>query len=112
MYTVGLRTGGYDTADVDRFIEAGAKFYRSDRGGLITFHGPGQLVLYPIINLKDFNIGIRSYVHNLESIIIETCETYGIKAGTTENTGVWVQDRKIAAIGKTSYNHNILELHW
>ena len=99
VYTVGLRTEGYGTADVDHLLNAGADFIRTDRGGLITFHGPGQLVVYPIINLKDFKIGMRTYVQHLEKTVIQTCDKYGIRAGTTENTGVWVNDEKIAAIG-------------
>ncbi|CAO3630812.1 unnamed protein product [Cunninghamella echinulata] len=70
------------------------------RGGQVTFHGPGQLVAYPIIDIRDYKLNVRCYVSRLEKIIIDTCNELGIKANTTENTGVWVgQDHKIAALG-------------
>ena len=72
---------------------------RTNRGGLITFHGPGQLVAYPILNLRNFTPSMRRYIATLENTIINTCSRFGVNAGTTEHTGVWVGDRKIAAIG-------------
>ena len=53
----GIRDRGYTSKDEDNLRALGADFYRTNRGGLITFHGPGQLVAYPIINLKHFNLG-------------------------------------------------------
>ncbi|CAB1348477.1 unnamed protein product [Coregonus sp. 'balchen'] len=70
----------------------GAEFFRSNRGGLITFHGPGQLVCYPILNLGCFK-------KSLERTVINLCRKYGIKASTSPDTGVWVGDNKICAIG-------------
>ena len=52
----------------------------SDRGGQVTYHGPGQLVVYPIINLRDFGLGARKYVECLEDSVIDTLDVYGIKA--------------------------------
>jgi lipoate-protein ligase B len=69
------------------------------RGGQTTFHGPGQLVGYPILYLKDRNWTVREYVQRLENLMIATCRRYSIEATTTENTGVWVNDMKIGAIG-------------
>jgi lipoate-protein ligase B len=77
----------------------GADFVKTNRGGLITFHGPGQLVAYPIINLKNFKQGVRWYVCNIEKTVIDLCKKYDITAATTSDTGVWIGDRKICAIG-------------
>jgi lipoate-protein ligase B len=71
-----------------------------DRGGDITFHGPGQLVAYPVIGLEDRTRGVQAYVHALEEVIIRTLAGYGIQAGREEGlTGVWAGRDKIAAIG-------------
>ncbi|XP_014664460.1 PREDICTED: putative lipoyltransferase 2, mitochondrial [Priapulus caudatus] len=99
VYTIGIRQKGYTANDEERLKRLGAKFHCTDRGGLITFHGPGQLVAYPVINLKDFRLGLRNYVCNLEKTIINMCAGFGVEAITTCDTGVWVQDKKIAAIG-------------
>jgi lipoate-protein ligase B len=70
------------------------------RGGQTTFHGPGQLVAYPILDLRTHKLSPRCYVAMLEKSLIATCARYGIEAMTTENTGVWTsEDDKIAAIG-------------
>ncbi|KAF7727510.1 hypothetical protein EC973_007488 [Apophysomyces ossiformis] len=70
------------------------------RGGQVTFHGPGQLIAYPIIDIRDYKLNVRCYVSLLEKVVIDTCKHYGIDANTTENTGVWVgEDHKIAALG-------------
>ncbi|MBW6498403.1 MAG: lipoyl(octanoyl) transferase LipB [Bacteroidales bacterium] len=85
--------------------QKGAQFYRINRGGDITYHGPGQVVGYPIIRLDLFELGIRTYIFNLEEIIIRTLKTYGIEAGRLEGaSGVWLEAdqpsvRKICAIG-------------
>ncbi|CAO3684045.1 unnamed protein product [Umbelopsis ramanniana] len=73
---------------------------RRIKGGQITFHGPGQLVGYPILDIRDYQLNVRCYVSYLEKAVIETCRRYGVQAKTTENTGVWVDDNhKIAALG-------------
>jgi len=72
----------------------------TDRGGDITFHGPGQLVGYPILNLTRLGTGIGRYLRSLEEALIHTLGSYGVNAGRVEGyTGVWVSDEKIAAIG-------------
>ncbi|BAH07054.1 hypothetical protein CKR_2003 [Clostridium kluyveri NBRC 12016] len=72
----------------------------TSRGGNVTYHGPGQLVGYPILNLNNFQKDIHLYLRQLELILINTVREYGIKAGIKPKyTGVWVGDRKIAAIG-------------
>lgn len=99
VFTVGIRDKGYTVEDEERLRNLGAEFYRTNRGGLITFHGPGQLVAYPILNLKYFKKSIKWYVCQIESTIIRLCREFGIKGETSPNTGVWVNDKKICAIG-------------
>ncbi|ELU14124.1 hypothetical protein CAPTEDRAFT_224615 [Capitella teleta] len=99
VYTVGLRDKVYSTEEENSLKDLGADFVRTNRGGLITFHGPGQLVFYPIIYLKDFNIGMRQYVDQLEETVIQMCRHYGIEANRSPDTGVWVKGNKLAAIG-------------
>lgn len=80
--------------------EKGIKVLSVDRGGDITFHGPGQLVLYPIIDLKARGRDLHRYLRDLESVIISFLNTYGIIAEQLKDkTGVWVGNRKIASIG-------------
>ncbi|XP_033214774.1 putative lipoyltransferase 2, mitochondrial [Belonocnema kinseyi] len=99
VYTVGIRNKGYDQEDEKKLKNLGAEFYKTNRGGLITFHGPGQLVAYPIINLKDFQGGIKWYVCQIEKMIIRLCAEFGIQGKTSPDTGVWIDDKKICAIG-------------
>ncbi len=77
-----------------------------DRGGDITYHGPGQLVVYPIIDLEAFRMGIKKYISTLEDVVIDTLDTYGIKGEKDDKAmGVWIdaadraKARKICAIG-------------
>ena len=73
---------------------------QSDRGGNVTFHGPGQLVGYPILDLNNYKKSITWYMRELEKLIINTLNDYHIKAERKEGlTGVWVNDKKIAAFG-------------
>jgi len=85
-----------------------ASFYKTDRGGDITYHGPGQLVGYPILDLENFGMGLRQYIYNLEETVIRTLTLYDIVATRDPNaTGVWLDvgqpaARKICAIGVKS----------
>jgi len=86
-----------------------ATFYKIDRGGDITYHGPGQIVGYPIIDLNNFSLGIRDYIFNIEESIILTLKEYNINAERLKGaTGVWLdthdksKTRKICAIGVKS----------
>jgi lipoyl(octanoyl) transferase len=84
----------------DILARAGIEFYPTDRGGDVTYHGPGQLVGYPILDLREWKRDVSAYVRGLEQALIDTLADYGITAGRIPKlTGVWVGDRKIAAIG-------------
>ena len=79
---------------------AGIAFHPTDRGGDVTYHGPGQLVGYPILDLREWKRDVGAYVRAVEQTIIDTLADYGIAAGRIPKlTGVWVGERKIAAIG-------------
>ncbi|XP_017552230.1 putative lipoyltransferase 2, mitochondrial [Pygocentrus nattereri] len=99
VYTVGIRRAQYPAEEEQRLKDLGADFFRANRGGLITFHGPGQLVCYPILNLGCFKKSVRWYVCELERTVIEMCGKFRIKASTSPDTGVWVGNNKICAIG-------------
>ena len=98
VYTTGRRTCG------DRLLvppeTLGAPLLSVDRGGDITFHGPGQLVAYPVIGLGAQPRGVQRYVRGLEETVIRTLAAYGVAAGREEGlTGVWAGGEKVAAIG-------------
>jgi lipoyl(octanoyl) transferase len=101
VYTIGR---GGDEANLlatpQRLRQLGAEFVRVDRGGDITFHGPGQLVAYPIVELRD-PLDLRRYVRSLEEAIIATAAGFGVEAHREDGLiGVWVEgNRKLAAIG-------------
>ena len=103
IYTIGIRRKEYDDNEVKRLLSLNAQVEFTDRGGLITFHGPGQLVMYPILNLKHFKPSLKWYVSQLESVIIDLCKReYDLNAYRmcqSGYTGVWVSEKKIAAIG-------------
>ena len=94
-----------------RLQALGVSYYHINRGGDITYHGPGQLVCYPILNLEEFQLGLKEYVHLLEEAVIRVCASYGIEAGRLEKaTGVWLEGdtpraRKICAIGVRSSHY-------
>lgn len=99
VYTVGIRSSNYDMKLKKKLIDLGAEFFKTTRGGLITFHGPGQLIVYPVLNLKRFRPSVRWYVSELEKTVILVCKEFGISACTSPHTGVWVNNKKICAIG-------------
>ena len=79
---------------------AGIEFHHTDRGGDVTYHGPGQLVGYPIFDLREWKRDVVAYVRALEQALIDALEEFGIHGQRSEGaTGVWVDDAKIAAIG-------------
>jgi len=103
VITLGRR-GKYENIFVSKheLEEAGVKVYEVNRGGDVTYHGPGQLVGYPIIDLKNHERDIRRFVWNIEEVFIRLLlDEFGIKAHREEGTytGVWVDNKKITAIG-------------
>ncbi len=80
--------------------EKGISVFDIDRGGDITYHGPGQLVGYPIIDLNNWKKDAHYYLRELEQVLIDVLNDYGVMSGRKAGlTGVWIEDRKIAAIG-------------
>ena len=99
-YTMGrLASRSHILLDEQRFSELGVPLYEVDRGGQLTFHGPGQLVMYPILNLRD-RFGPLKYVRALEQVMIRCLSDHAV-VGTTATgmSGVWVGEEKIGAIG-------------
>ena len=87
-------------ATTERLKEKGVKVYKIERGGDVTFHGPGQLVGYPIIDLSRRGRDMHKYLRDLESVLIETLKVFGLEAGRKDNfTGAWYANSKLAAIG-------------
>jgi lipoyl(octanoyl) transferase len=87
-------------ASAEIMERAGISFFPTDRGGDVTYHGPGQLVAYPILDLREWKRDVGAFVRAVEQAIIDTLADYGIAAGRIPKlTGVWVDGRKIAAIG-------------
>lgn len=120
VYTIGLRDRRQYGGDAERLRNLGADYVETDRGGLITFHGPGQLVMYPVLDLAQFAgesgcrrdgragkvMGMRWYVHTLEQVVIDTLadRPLGVTAHRSPHTGVWTTDesgadRKVCAMG-------------
>jgi lipoyl(octanoyl) transferase len=101
VYTLGKSTDdNHLLASNEELKISGTDVFRIDRGGDITYHGPGQIVGYPIIDLNNYFLDIHRYLRSLEEVIIRTLAVFGILAGREKDmTGVWVNDEKIAAIG-------------
>jgi len=94
VYTLGKN------ANSSNVLNKACDIIQTDRGGDVTYHGPGQLVAYPIINLKMRKIGVKSYVEMVEKLISDTLIHYGLESHVpSKETGVWVKNRKIASIG-------------
>src|SRR5439155_7975748 len=86
-------------ASADTLKEMGVEVVESDRGGDITFHGPGQLVVYPIVRLNDHGLSVGGYVRKLEEVIIAALGDFGVESKKDEAIGVWVNGAKICALG-------------
>ncbi len=103
VYTLGKSGDEHNLLVNSDFLnKIGARYHRTDRGGDITYHGPGQLVGYPILDLQSLGMGLREYVEGLEEAVIRTLAQFGITAGRSAGaTGVWLRgpERKICAIG-------------
>ncbi|GBD87335.1 octanoyltransferase [bacterium BMS3Abin03] len=100
-YTLGKTADKKNLVGTDEYLKKNnVSVYNIDRGGDITYHGPGQVVGYPVINLNNWERDTHKYLRALEEVIIKTCEDYNLKTGRVPKfTGVWIDDRKIAAIG-------------
>jgi len=87
-------------ATPDRLTALGVAVVETDRGGQMTYHGPGQIVAYPLVNVTATGLTLHGFVQGLEQAVIDTLQEFGIDAGRVkEHTGVWVGDEKICAIG-------------
>ena len=113
VFTLG-KSGSKENLLIDEqmLAQRGTEFYIINRGGDITFHGPGQIVGYPILDLEQFNLGIKTYIWKLEEAVILLLKDYGITAGRLSGaTGVWIDPdspavpRKICAIGVKAGRH-------
>ena len=94
IYTLGKN------ANRDNILNNDCEIIQTDRGGDVTYHGPGQLVGYPIINLKRIGLGVKSYVNHIESLLIAVVHEHNIDAHTKKGKpGVWVDNKKIGSIG-------------
>ena len=107
VYTLGRRGQQSDILAPESVLaRLNVDTHFTDRGGETTYHGPGQLVGYPIINLRRWGGGVRDYVETLERTLIAALAEYGIHAHTEgKPTGVWVEDAKVAAIGVRVSRH-------
>ena len=105
VYTLGKSGHAENMLVTEEYLKSlGAEFYHIDRGGDITFHGPGQLVCYPIIDLDAVGLGVRKYIDALEQTVIDLAKEYGIEAHRSEGaSGVWITRgarlEKLCAIG-------------
>ena len=100
IFTIGRGGKGGYFKDTEAIRKSGARVLRVDRGGDITFHGPGQLVIYPIIDLKTRGRDIHRFLRDLEEVVIKFLREFSLPAERAQGrTGVWVYGRKIASIG-------------
>ena len=101
VFTLGRRGGAENLFVSEAFLEeSGIAVTQVERGGNITYHGPGQLVVYPIIDLEAAKISVVDFVNALEEVMLQTVEVWGIKAGrNSTNHGIWVGDQKLGSIG-------------
>ena len=100
VITMGKSGKVQNVLDPQTLQEKKIKIIFTDRGGDVTYHGPGQLVVYPILSLRVYGLSVPGYVWNLEEMAIRLLSSYGIPAGRIEKLrGVWVGNEKIAALG-------------
>lgn len=101
VFTMGLRKGAAENLiwETPTLAKQGIEVFKSNRGGDITYHGPGQLVGYPIVSLRKRK-DLHAYLRDLEEVVIRTLATFGLKSARREGkTGIWLETRKICAIG-------------
>ena len=100
-YTLGKVADKKNLVGDEKYLnENKISVYDIDRGGDITYHGPGQIVGYPIISLTNWKMDTHKYLRAIEEVIIKVCSEYGLNCSRVDKyTGVWIEDRKICAIG-------------
>jgi lipoyl(octanoyl) transferase len=101
VFTLGSRGGRESLTVSEDFIRnRGVDIVQTERGGDITYHGPGQLVVYPIVHLRESKLTVRSFVDKLEEVMIACSGDFGVEAGRDDrNRGIWVGNNKIGSIG-------------
>ncbi|XP_037377689.1 putative lipoyltransferase 2, mitochondrial [Talpa occidentalis] len=107
VYTSGLR-GGLTPEEAARLRGLGAEVHTTGRGGLATFHGPGQLLCHPVLDLRRLGLRLRTHVAALEACAVRLCELQGLRGARARPppyTGVWLGERKICAIGVRCGRH-------
>ncbi len=109
VFTLGKSADIHNILLSNNFLDA--PVFRIERGGDVTFHGPGQLVIYPIVDLEQFNMGLRDYVFIMEELIIRILDCFGLIGQRSKGaSGVWMDvggmsERKIAALGVKASRH-------
>nr|XP_045000791.1 putative lipoyltransferase 2, mitochondrial isoform X2 [Jaculus jaculus] len=112
VFTAGLR-GGLTPEETARLRALGADVLRTGRGGLATFHGPGQLLCHPVLDLRRLGLRLRTHVAALEACAVRLCELQGLRGACARPppyTGVWLGERKICAIGERRERFALLAL--
>ena len=109
MFTVGKRPNERNIlSDEVVLASIGAEVHKANRGGDVTYHGPGQTVAYPLVGLRELRdangktLGARKYVETLEDVMLDVCRAFGVcdaRGRVPLKTGVWVGDKKIGAVG-------------
>ncbi len=103
VFTLGRNGGRENLVVSEEFLQQqGVNVVQIERGGNITYHGPGQLVAYPILDLTAARLGVRDFVDGLETVMVRTASQWGVQAdGHPKNRGVWIGAQKLGSIGIT-----------
>lgn len=100
VITMGVRTKpGNVLADLDSLRAQGIELVKTDRGGDVTYHGPGQLVGYPIVRIREYGGDLHGYLRSIEETVIRTLAEFGLAGVRNGPAGVWVGERKVCSIG-------------